>query len=90
MGIEPTLFAWEARVLPLNDARVCDEATTAAVFDRPTVPGCELGLSYIMAVWPPFKIGAFGHFFASEFPRKQGFEDKPFFLFVRDTQITTA
>lgn len=21
MGIEPTLFAWEARVLPLNDAR---------------------------------------------------------------------
>ncbi|KGH30569.1 hypothetical protein P353_10090 [Comamonas testosteroni] len=43
-----------------------------------------------MAVWPPFKIGAFGHFFASEFPRKQGFEDKPFFLFVRDTQVTTA
>lgn len=42
MGIEPTLFAWEARVLPLNDARVCDEATTVAVFDRPTVPGCEL------------------------------------------------
>ncbi len=22
MGIEPTLFAWEARVLPLNDARL--------------------------------------------------------------------
>lgn len=22
MGIEPTLFAWEARVLPLNDARM--------------------------------------------------------------------
>ena len=22
MGIEPTLFAWEARVLPLNDTRV--------------------------------------------------------------------
>lgn len=22
MGIEPTLFAWEARVLPLNDARI--------------------------------------------------------------------
>jgi hypothetical protein len=21
MGIEPTLFAWEARVLPLNDTR---------------------------------------------------------------------
>jgi hypothetical protein len=23
MGIEPTLFAWEARVLPLNDTRQC-------------------------------------------------------------------
>ncbi len=23
MGIEPTLFAWEARVLPLNDTRTC-------------------------------------------------------------------
>jgi hypothetical protein len=22
MGIEPTLFAWEARVLPLNDTRI--------------------------------------------------------------------
>ena len=22
MGIEPTLFAWEARVLPLNDTRL--------------------------------------------------------------------
>jgi hypothetical protein len=22
MGIEPTLFAWEARVLPLNDTRM--------------------------------------------------------------------
>lgn len=50
MGIEPTLFAWEARVLPLNDARVCDEAATAAVFDRLTVPGCELELSYIKAM----------------------------------------
>lgn len=50
MGIEPTLFAWEARVLPLNDTRVCDEAATAAVFDTLTVPGCELGLSYIKAV----------------------------------------
>lgn len=50
MGIEPTLFAWEARVLPLNDTRVCDEATTAAAFDTLAVPGCELGLSYIKAV----------------------------------------
>ena len=50
MGIEPTLFAWEARVLPLNDARVYDEAATAAVFDRLTVPGCELELSYIKAM----------------------------------------
>jgi hypothetical protein len=23
MGIEPTLFAWEAKVLPLNYTRVC-------------------------------------------------------------------
>ena len=22
MGIEPTLFAWEAKVLPLNDTRI--------------------------------------------------------------------
>ena len=29
-------------------------------------------------------------FFASEFPRKHGFEDKPFFLIVRDTPVTTA
>lgn len=50
MGIEPTLFAWEARVLPLNDARVCDEAATAAVFDRLTVPSCELEISYIKAM----------------------------------------
>lgn len=50
MGIEPTLFAWEARVLPLNDTRVCDEATAAAAFDTLAVPGCELGLSYIKAV----------------------------------------
>ncbi len=24
MGIEPTLFAWEARVLPLNDTRASE------------------------------------------------------------------
>ena len=29
MGIEPTLFAWEARVLPLNDARSSWEAASA-------------------------------------------------------------
>lgn len=28
-GIEPTLFAWEARVLPLNDARRSREAASA-------------------------------------------------------------
>ena len=27
MGIEPTLFAWEAKVLPLNDARIVGKAT---------------------------------------------------------------
>ncbi len=26
MGIEPTLFAWEARVLPLNDTREGDDS----------------------------------------------------------------
>lgn len=25
MGIEPTLFAWEAKVLPLNDARIVEQ-----------------------------------------------------------------
>lgn len=25
MGIEPTLFAWEAKVLPLNDARIAGQ-----------------------------------------------------------------
>ena len=29
MGIEPTLFAWEARVLPLNDAREARPAVLA-------------------------------------------------------------
>ena len=29
MGIEPTLFAWEARVLPLNDARMLAFAQNA-------------------------------------------------------------
>ncbi len=29
MGIEPTLFAWEARVLPLNDTR------TVRILDLP-------------------------------------------------------
>jgi hypothetical protein len=28
MGIEPTLFAWEARVLPLNDTRVVANFTS--------------------------------------------------------------
>jgi hypothetical protein len=27
MGIEPTLFAWEARVLPLNDTRDAIDCT---------------------------------------------------------------
>ena len=31
MGIEPTLFAWEARVLPLNDTR----ASVIVGFSRP-------------------------------------------------------
>src|SRR5687767_13963472 len=30
MGIEPTLFAWEARVLPLNDARGTGEIMSSA------------------------------------------------------------
>ena len=30
MGIEPTLFAWEARVLPLNDTRDAMDCTCAA------------------------------------------------------------
>ncbi len=29
MGIEPTLFAWEARVLPLNDTRLERHCTVA-------------------------------------------------------------
>ena len=38
MGIEPTLFAWEARVLPLNDARrkgwiLLQDVAHAEVFD---------------------------------------------------------
>ena len=37
MGIEPTLFAWEARVLPLNDTR------TALILDLATAKGlCEV------------------------------------------------
>jgi len=32
MGIEPTLFAWEARVLPLNDTRSgCDSSAINAL-----------------------------------------------------------
>jgi hypothetical protein len=30
MGIEPTLFAWEAKVLPLNYTRIC----SALVFKK--------------------------------------------------------
>ena len=37
MGIEPTLFAWEARVLPLNDTR------TESILDLATAKGlCEV------------------------------------------------
>jgi hypothetical protein len=33
MGIEPTLFAWEARVLPLNDTRDrCDCTLNPAAY----------------------------------------------------------
>ena len=31
MGIEPTLFAWEARVLPLNDTRDGTDCTMPGV-----------------------------------------------------------
>jgi len=48
MGIEPTLFAWEARVLPLNDTRIgldcrCESLpwfVTSAVVD---CVKCDLG-----------------------------------------------
>jgi hypothetical protein len=37
MGIEPTLFAWEAKVLPLNDTReacsLLEDVTHAEEFD---------------------------------------------------------
>ena len=39
MGIEPTLFAWEARVLPLNDTRVVlktQRCAKASVMALPT------------------------------------------------------
>ena len=34
MGIEPTLFAWEARVLPLNDTRSAANYRHAISSDR--------------------------------------------------------
>ncbi len=34
MGIEPTLFAWEARVLPLNDTRDASDCTGAWTLSR--------------------------------------------------------
>ena len=39
MGIEPTLFAWEARVLPLNDTRDASDCTGAWTLSRQE--GCE-------------------------------------------------
>ena len=36
MGIEPTLFAWEARVLPLNDTREAGNYRQLARSDRQT------------------------------------------------------
>lgn len=41
MGIEPTLFAWEARVLPLNDARnSCDSTVLEQQSRCLHGPGC--------------------------------------------------
>jgi hypothetical protein len=34
MGIEPTLFAWEARVLPLNDARNSNDSTVSKRYNH--------------------------------------------------------
>jgi hypothetical protein len=38
MGIEPTLFAWEAKVLPLNYTRVCKLLNQLS--------GFELGITF--------------------------------------------
>ncbi len=48
MGIEPTLFAWEARVLPLNDTRMlwivlCENRKPTANICRPRVRICLAG-----------------------------------------------
>lgn len=40
MGIEPTLFAWEARVLPLNDTRIGTHCR-----------GCQTGLAFQMWIF---------------------------------------
>ena len=37
MGIEPTLFAWEARVLPLNDTREASDYRAAPAGDSSAV-----------------------------------------------------
>ena len=42
MGIEPTLFAWEARVLPLNDTReAVDYRAGLAVRCALGAPDCQ-------------------------------------------------
>ncbi len=42
MGIEPTLFAWEARVLPLNDTRDGrDCRRNVKTFWTPSEMGCH-------------------------------------------------
>ena len=38
MGIEPTLFAWEARVLPLNDTRKCFSLASLASLSGLVLP----------------------------------------------------
>jgi hypothetical protein len=50
MGIEPTLFAWEAKVLPLNDARetVADSTVRTLSNEHRRVAGRESGTNPVM------------------------------------------
>ena len=46
MGIEPTLFAWEARVLPLNDTRVGAYCSAEVKMVRAAQKGAFLNLEF--------------------------------------------
>ena len=71
MGIEPTLFAWEARVLPLNDARMSwqDHEMAARIRDRGR-GRVVWALSYIKPMRHPPKIWRRSQISVRAFPQR--------------------